>query len=149
MKISAQEEYGLRIMLSIARSEQTQGLTISDISTLENISTSNTAKLLRILRIANLVQSTRGKSGGYLLARPAEDISIAELMEVLGGKLFDDSFCENYSGLGKLCTNSVNCSLRSLWSVIKYSVDNALNGISLADLCAPEGQFKEKITSNI
>lgn len=148
MKISAQEEYGLRIMLSIARSENEQGLTISEISTRENISSSNTAKLLRILRMANLVKSTRGKSGGYFLARPAQEITIAELMEVLGGKLFDDSFCENYSGLGKLCTNSVDCSLRSLWSVIKFSLDKTLNGISLADLCAPEGQFKEKMASN-
>ena len=149
MKITAQEEYGLRIMLSIARHSTECGMTISEIGRKENLSDSNAAKILRVLRIANLVESTRGKCGGYTLARPAEEISVSELMEVLGGKMFGDDFCASHSGLGKLCTNSVDCSLRSLWSVIQFNLDKVLSGITLADLCAPEGAFTAQMKSAI
>ena len=86
MKITSTEEYGLRIMLTIARNENEQGMTIEDISKEEGISSTYAAKLLRLLRIEGFVESSRGKSGGYTLSRDASEIGVADLLSVLGGK---------------------------------------------------------------
>lgn len=136
MKISAQEEYGLRILLQIAKTDNKNGLTISDISTAEGITSHNVAKLCRILRMAGFIKSSRGKGGGYALARSAQSISIADVLNVLGGRLFESDFCSNHSGSLQLCTNSVDCSIRSLWQVLQVSIDNVLNSLSLQDLIA-------------
>ncbi|HWW94152.1 MAG TPA: Rrf2 family transcriptional regulator, partial [Vicinamibacteria bacterium] len=70
MKLSSQEEYGLRCLLQLGREGEGRSLTIAEMSQREGISTPNVAKIMRILRRAGLVLSTRGKSGGYTLARP-------------------------------------------------------------------------------
>jgi len=134
MKITAQEEYGLRIILRIARSNNATGTTISCISKDEGLTTHNVAKLCRILRMREYIKSTRGQSGGYMLAKSADKINIGELLDVLGGRLYDANFCENHAGVGSLCTNSVECSIRSLWGILQFSVDRVLNNITLKDL---------------
>ncbi|HQU59205.1 MAG: Rrf2 family transcriptional regulator [Phaeodactylibacter sp.] len=139
MKISAQDEYGLRILLRIARSDSEDGLSIPQLSELEGLSASYVAKLTRTLRLASFIQSTRGQKGGYILSRPAEEIRINDVLVALGGALFDESFCEGHSGAFRICTNSVDCSVRSLWRVVQRAVDQVLNQVSLADLMASEG----------
>ncbi len=68
MKISAQEEYGLRCLLQLARAESVgESLTLAQIARLEGISVANAGKLMWILTKAGLVQSQRGTKGGYSL----------------------------------------------------------------------------------
>ena len=69
MKISAQEEYGLRCLLQLARLEDGESLTLGQIAEREGISGANAGKLLWLLSKAGLVQSVRGNRGGYRLAR--------------------------------------------------------------------------------
>ena len=64
MKFSAQEEYGIRLLLQIAKSKSSNGLTIPEISELEGISTANAGKILRKLRLAGFIESARGQTGG-------------------------------------------------------------------------------------
>jgi len=72
MKISAQEEFGLRCLLQLARAEtHRESLTLGQIAVLEGISVANAGKLMWILNKAGLVQSQRGTKGGYRLSRPA------------------------------------------------------------------------------
>lgn len=139
MKISAQDEYGLRILLRIGRSDSEDGLSIPQLSELEGLSASYVAKLTRTLRLAGLIQSTRGQKGGYVLSRRPEEIRINDVLAALGGVLFDDGFCEGHSGAFRICTNSVDCSVRSLWRVVQQAVDQVLNQVTLADLMGSEG----------
>ena len=75
MKITAQEEYGLRCLLRLARVEPDQPpLTIPEIAADEKLSVPNVAKLLSVLRQAGLIESVRGRTGGYRLARPPADV---------------------------------------------------------------------------
>jgi Rrf2 family transcriptional regulator, iron-sulfur cluster assembly transcription factor len=99
MKFSTQEEYGLRCLLRISKAESPNGLTIPEISQLEGLSASNVGKILRLLRLGGFIESARGQTGGYKLARPAEEIVVGEVLEVLGGKLFQDNFCFDHSGM--------------------------------------------------
>jgi Rrf2 family transcriptional regulator, iron-sulfur cluster assembly transcription factor len=138
MKITAQEEYGLRILIRIAGCRDREGMSIPQLSAAEGLSSHYVAKLTRILRMEGYINSTPGNKGGYVLAMPAEKININDVLKALGGALFDVKFCGSHSGTMKLCTNSVDCSSRSLWQMIQYIVDRFLDKITLHDLVKKE-----------
>ena len=138
MKITAQEEYGLRILVRIAGCRDEEGMSIPQLSEAEGLSPHYVAKLTRLLRMEGFINSTPGYKGGYVLARPAKEIVINELLKALGGALFDKEFCGLHSGTLKLCTNSVDCSTRSLWQMIQFTVDKLLDKITLYDLVNTE-----------
>lgn len=140
MKITAQEEYGLRILIRIARCKDTAGMSIPQLSEAEGLSSHYVAKLTRILRMAGFINSTPGHKGGYVLSRPSREIAIRGVLEALGGVLFDKRFCQSHSGAMRLCTNSVDCSARSLWQMIQYTVDQLLDKISLHELVNTEDE---------
>ncbi len=155
MKFSTQEEYGIRCLIRISKSGSPNGLTIPEISKMEGLSTANVGKILRILRLGNLVESARGQTGGYKLTRPPENIIISDVIDVLGGRLFKEGFCDDYTGAFNTCTNSVDCSIRSLWSTIQNMLDGVLSKITLKDLLGNEKQvinlvsnYTNKITSD-
>ena len=138
MKITAQVEYGLRIMVRITRCADEKGLSIRQLSEAEGLSTNYVAKLSRLLRIKGLINSTRGHMGGYVLAKPAAAITVNEVLKALSGKLFDKTFCDSHSGIMTLCTNSVDCSIRSLWSMMQRTLDTLLDKVTMADMVKNE-----------
>ena len=140
MKITAQEEIGLRIMLRVANCGNDSGLSIPQLSEAEGISIPYVAKLTRLLRIDGFINSTPGNKGGYVLARPAQEIPINKVVKSLGGPLFDEDFCGSHAGALKLCTHSVDCSSRSLWQMVQYVVDQFLDNVTLHDLVNPENR---------
>ena len=146
MKISAQDEYGLRILLQIARAHPEEGLSLSQISELENISQAYAAKLTRSLRMAGFIQSMRGHKGGYILALPTEEIKVNHVLKAMGGVMYDEKFCGQHAGTLSLCTNSIDCSLRSLWTILQYNMDKLLDQISLKDLMDPEVQVNSNLS---
>jgi len=145
MKINKQDEYGLRILLRIARGNAQIGLSIPQLSELEGMSQPYVGKIARMLRLAGFVESTRGQKGGYVLAKSPEQIIIKDVISSLGGNLFTKDFCDQHSGEIKFCTNSVDCSIRSLWTILQYTVDKVLANISLNDLIGNEGDAREKL----
>ncbi|MBS1724519.1 MAG: Rrf2 family transcriptional regulator [Armatimonadetes bacterium] len=134
MKFSAQEEYGLRCLSTLAKEGPGGFLTIPTISKREGLSHSHVAKLLGILREAGFIVSVRGQSGGYMLARPVDQIAVRDVLSSLGGRLFDDSFCERHTGNLPDCVHESDCCFRPLWSRLQNAVDNALEGMTMADL---------------
>ena len=138
MKITAQEEYGLRILLRIAGCRDAEGMSIPQLSEAEGIGPHYVAKLTRILRLEGFINSTPGYKGGYILAKPAKEIIINDVLKGLGGALFDKKFCGSHTGTLRLCVNSVDCSSRSLWKMIQYTVDQLLDKITLNDLVSQE-----------
>ena len=138
MKITAQEEYGLRLLIRIAGCHTEEGMSIPQLSEAEGLSTHYVAKLTRILRIAGFINSTPGYKGGYLLAKPSNKIIINKVLKALGGSLFDTEFCGLHTGTLKLCTHSVDCSSRSLWQMIQFTVDELLDKVTLDDLVNSE-----------
>ena len=138
MKITAQEKYGIRILIRIARCADEGGLSIPQLSEAEGLTAHYVAKLTRQLRLGGFLKSTPGQKGGYVLSRPTSEININEVLKTLGGALFDAAFCAAHIGALNLCTNSVDCSARSLWKIIQFTVDQLLNKMTLADLCGKE-----------
>lgn len=138
MKITAQEEYGLRLLVRIAGCKDVNGMTIRQLSEEEGLTSHYIAKLSRILRMKGFINSTPGFKGGYVLAMPAKDIIIKDVLVALGGALYDKNFCASHAGDLNLCTNSVDCSARSLWKMIQFTVDQLLEKVTLQDLVKTE-----------
>jgi len=147
MKITSQEEYGLRILLRIAKCPDKEGMTIQVLAAAEGLSIPYVAKLTRMLRMEGFINSTPGNKGGYILARPADLINVNEVLKILGGSLFEKSFCSDYSGILKLCTNSVDCSIRSLWQMIQVNIDQLLDNISLRELINSETKSDQMLSA--
>jgi len=140
MKLSSQEEYGLRCLLQLARAGAGAALTIAEMSQREGISAPNVAKIMRILRRAGLVRSTRGKSGGYHLARPAAEVRALDVLAALGGRLFDPGFCDRHAGVEAHCLNTRDCSIRPVLRGLQDAVDQVLEELTLASLLASESE---------
>jgi len=145
MKINAIDEYGLRILIRIAKAEESDGLSISQLSELEGLSSAYIAKITRILKAGGLINSTRGHKGGYVLALHPQEISIKMALQALGGALYDPSFCADHSGEKKFCNNSVDCSVRSLWRMVQATMDQLLIQVTLHDLMGTESSSTSKL----
>src|SRR5262245_44179586 len=144
MKLTAQEEYGLRCLLRVAAAGES--LTIPEIGRAEALSIPYVAKLMRVLRQGEFVKSVRGQAGGYILARSPEDIRVGEVLDALGGRLFQPGFCDQYPGLKRTCTHDIDCSIRSLWRAVQSAVDVALTGITLQDLLQRESAMNVRLS---
>jgi Rrf2 family protein len=144
VKITAQEEYGLRCLLTLARAPQGCS-TIGEVAAAEALSPAYAAKLLALLRRAGFVKSTRGANGGQKLARPAAQINLAAVLAALSGPLFSTDFCARHPGAHDVCVHIEDCSIRSVWRSVESALQEVLRDISLADLLRPERAFATPI----
>ena len=147
MKLSTQEEYGLRCLLNLARRGHRESLTIPEISRAEGLSIANVAKLMRVLRLGGLVQSERGQSGGYTLSRSPEKITIRSVLDVLGGPFYGPAFCNRHSGREESCAHMDDCTLRPLWSKVQIALSEVFERTSLQDLLCSEEEMSRRIES--
>ena len=111
MKVSAQEEYGLRCLMQLAPLGAGEFLTLGQIAEREGLSQANAGKVLWLLNKAGLVTSIRGTKGGYMLARPAAEIRLSEIIKVLDeGEV--DGHCKTYPGVLDSCLHTGDCGIR-------------------------------------
>ena len=135
MKLSSQEEYGLRCLLRLAQQPAGDSLTLLESGVAEEISAHNVAKYLRLLRQGGFVDSERGQHGGYTLAGTPESMVVGEVLAALGGRLFEPTFCDQFAGVASACQHSmVDCSLKDLWSRVQNAVDEVLSKTMVGDL---------------
>lgn len=150
MKFTSQEEYGLRLLVRLGYAHHRGiGLTIPEISSKEHISEHNVAKTLRILRLGGFLESERGRLGGYTLTRNPDQIIIGDVMNVLGGKFFDPSYCESHSPDLTFCNHTPDCTIRSFWKILQNSIDKVMNNLKLSDLMGTEKYFFEETNKKI
>jgi Rrf2 family transcriptional regulator, iron-sulfur cluster assembly transcription factor len=142
MKITAQEEYGLRCLLKVASAPEGGSTTLPEIAAAEGLSVPYAAKLLSQLRQTGFVESVRGRSGGYRLALPPEKIGLGSLLLALGEPLFDEpGYCEKHAGTAdgvSSCVHHGGCSLRPLWLTLEQWIRHSLDQVTLADLVHSE-----------
>lgn len=152
MKISAQEEYGLRCLLRVAKSE-TGVATLPEVASAEGLSIPYVAKLMAVLRNAGVLESVRGRSGGYRLAKSAEEIGLGSLLLILGEPLFDESdYCQRHAGTeapNGVCLNKATCTLKSLWQTLEHWMRHVLDQVRLADLIRDEGRITDLLRERL
>ena len=143
MKISAQEEYGLRCLVQLANLDEKETLTLPEIAKREGISQANAGKLMWLLSKADFVKATRGTKGGYSLARPSEEVYLSEVIKVLDQDEIE-GHCESYTGVKDLCVHTGDCGIRPVIVGLHEIVQNALSSITLAQLVGTEKKVDER-----
>lgn len=143
MKLTAQEEYGLRCLITVARRSPTpeaQAISIRDVALAEGLSLDYAAKLMRVLRQGDLVTSERGAAGGYRLSRPADQMRLSDVLRALDTPLYSSEFCDAHSGQADLCVHRQGCAMQAVWSSIQAAVDDVCARLSVQDLLGPQAE---------
>lgn len=149
MKITSMEEYGLRCMLQLALSDSDGPMSVSEVAQNEGLSTEYAGKLLNMLRQAELVESVRGRHGGFVLARPSDDINLADILRVFSSDLFDEEYCTRHAGSAEICVHETSCAVRSLWSVLSSMVNSTLESMTLMDLACGEAHVEQDLHTQL
>lgn len=146
MKVTAQEEYGLRclIQLAIARGEK-RALTAAEIAEWEGLGTPFVGKILATLKAGGLVTSERGAKKGFLLSRTPDAIMLDEVLTVLGGRLFTGAYCDEHTGKRDDCVHKSACNVRPVWGSLELIMSSVLRRVSLADLLGSESAIRSLI----
>lgn len=130
MMISTKGRYALRVMLDLA--DQAEGyLSLKEIADRQQISVKYLESIAAILNRAGLVRSQRGKDGGYCLARPAGEITAAEVLRLTEGTLSPVA-CPSLEG--NPCQRAETCKTLPLWRVLDETIDRTLSSVTLEDL---------------
>ena len=153
MKLSTKGRYGLRAVLDLALNGTKEAVALSSIAERQNISISYLEQLIAKLRKAEIVRSTRGARGGYVLARPAEEISVGEILRCLEGDLSPVD-CAEIMGGEVTCSASDICVTKYVWKRINDSINEAVDNLMLSELvaegqCMQEKQTKTKKKENL
>lgn len=130
MMISTKGRYALRVMLDLAG--QAEGyLSLKEIADRQQISVKYLESIAAILNRSGLVRSQRGKDGGYCLARPAGEITAAQVLRLTEGTLSPVA-CPILEGTP--CQRAETCKTLPLWRVLDETIDRTLSSVTLEDL---------------
>jgi len=127
MRFSTKAEYGLKAMTNLAQCFPKQK-TIGEIAKEENISQKYLERLMGILRDGEVVNSSKGKQGGYALARDPKKIPVGEIIELLDGEIAP------MRCVGKFCSAKNNCPSSIVWSKLGIQIKETLYNIKLNNL---------------
>lgn len=131
MKISTRGRYAIRFLLDIGEREENGFITLKEIAERQDISRKYLEQIVPILNQAGLLKANRGYKGGYRLGRPAQEITVAEVLRATEGSLVSNPCQEKPSGD---CVRMANCPSTKLWQGLEKVVNDYLEGITLADL---------------
>ncbi|MCI5869409.1 MAG: Rrf2 family transcriptional regulator [Dorea sp.] len=132
MKLSTKGRYGLRAMIDLARYSEKEPVSIGSVAARQDISERYLEQLVALLKKAGLVKSIRGATGGYVLAKKEEEISVGDILRALEGSLEPVKCAAFYSEDG--CTAADGCVTKYVWQKINDSINQTVNEIMLDEL---------------
>ena len=136
MKLSTRAKYGLKALIDLGLYSEKEAVSLQSIAGRQNISVSYLEQLMA------LVKSVRGAAGGYFLGRPAEEISVGDILRVLEGGL-EAATCPGTEGDGG-CQGSDLCVAKLVWKRINDSITDAVDTLMLSELIEESRRIHEK-----
>jgi Rrf2 family protein len=136
MKLSAKSDYAARAVIGLARRYQSgESLRVEDLAVEQGIPPNYLTQILIELKSKQIVKSMRGKEGGYLLARPPSDITLADVLRCVHGEVFDSP-----------ALSDPHCppELRAAWRALQETLDKTAEAITFQNLL-DQGRDKEKM----
>lgn len=135
LRVSTRGEYGVRLMVYLARNYGGNPCSLTEISMSEGLELQQQylEQLVRSLRQHGLVESTRGAHGGYRLARAPEEMRMSEIVRALEGPIAP-MICATEGEMAVICDRLEGCSTHFLWARVRDAVTATLDAITLADL---------------
>jgi len=134
LRLSKFADYGTQVMAYMAKDRAVHSA--SEVSATLGIAIPTVSKILKMLVRENLVASSLGAKGGYMLARDPSEISLAEIINAMDGPI---SITE-CSSTTTSCERESTCSTRSNWQGINHIIHDALNKVNLAQMITPKSQ---------
>lgn len=147
MKLSTKGRYGLRAVLDIAVYGREEAVALSCTSEREGISINYLEQLVPKLKKAGILNSIRGAQGGYVLAKPAEEISVGDVLRALEGSLSPVD-CGELDG-EEGCSAAKSCVTKYVWKKISDSINETVDAITLAELVKESNCQKKKKEQNM
>ena len=130
MKLSTRTRYGIRAILEVALNYGKGPVQTKVIAHRQNISVKYLEQLMALLKTGGFVRSIRGSKGGYVLARPPEQIRLSEVFTALEGPIVTVECLENRD----YCDQVADCIARRLWAQVQQAIEGVLNSVSLQTL---------------
>jgi len=148
MMFSTKAEYGVRVMVELARRTGDEPIPLAEIAAHEGLPLAYLEHVVARLRKSGLVESRRGSRGGYMLARPASEITMAEVVHSLEGAIAPIECISEAADGSIVCSRESSpshvCPTKLLWTRVRFSIVNTLRETTLADLLVqpaiPTGQ---------
>jgi Rrf2 family transcriptional regulator, cysteine metabolism repressor len=141
MMFSTKAEYGVRVMVELARRAGEEPIPLAEIAERGGLPLAYLEHLVARLRKAGLVDSRRGSRGGYLLARSPTEITMAEVVEALEGSIAPIECISEAADGSIVCSRESSldhvCPTKLLWTRVRLSIISTLRETTLADLLAP------------
>jgi Rrf2 family transcriptional regulator, cysteine metabolism repressor len=149
MMFSTKAEYGVRVMAHLARNDGDVPISLGSIAEAEGLPLAYLEHLVQRLRRAGLVESRRGAHGGYSLARPADAISMADVVRALEGEIAPIECISSAADGSLVCAREGDpghdpCPTKLLWTRVQGSIVRTLGDMTLADLVRPTPQKKKE-----
>lgn len=144
MRITTWAEYGLICAVHLARRAGGGPVTGRDIAAREKLPGDYVEQILLRMRRANIVTSTRGARGGYVLARSADSITVRDVIQASELSTFD-LHCVNHPVDAARCAEAENCSIRPVWMLLQQRIDEVLDSVRLSDLLEDEGAVRHRV----
>jgi Rrf2 family protein len=138
MMFSTKAEYGVRVMVELARRGGDEPVPLAEIAEHDQLPLAYLEHLVARLRRAELVTSRRGSRGGYMLARPASEITMAEIVEALEGEIAPIECISSAPDGSLVCSREADgdhvCPSKLLWTRVRFSIVRTLQETKLSDL---------------
>lgn len=132
MKISTKGRYGLRALVDLAVYSEKGPISINSIAARQNISERYLEQLMAMLKKAGLVKSIRGAGGGYLLAKPTEEISVGDVLRALEGNI-EAAACAGLQS-DDVCLTADSCVTKYVWQKINDTINETVDEIMIRQL---------------
>lgn len=142
MTLSTKGRYGLKAMIDLADFSEENPQSIANIAARQSISDSYLEQLMAKLKKAGLITSIRGAQGGYVLARPSEEISVGDILRALEGDLSPVKCMELQGEHG--CEGSDTCVAKNVWKRLDASIQNAVDSMWLSELVEDNRRLREQ-----
>lgn len=129
MKLSTKTRYAVRALLDLKNNFKNSPISIKEIAARENISERYLENIFHELKKASILDSTKGKGGGFKINTPLSKLTLLQLIEILEG----DLHIVDCTGDHKVCDNK-DCKSRALWNLINEKMKDTLSEIKLSDI---------------
>jgi Rrf2 family iron-sulfur cluster assembly transcriptional regulator len=133
--VSTRGDYASRALLSLAlRAEEQAPTSVRDLAERTGLPQPYLEQILLALKGAGIVRSKRGVGGGYVLARPSEEITLGEIVSAVDGPIMVGDFGEPHQN--GACDHEGQCALLAVWSEVGDHMRHHLDSFTLADMVA-------------
>ena len=148
LRLSRMADYGIVLLVQFVQDESGSARSAAELAEATGISVPTVSKCLKVLAKAGILESQRGVKGGYLLARPATKVSLAEAIRALDGPISLTVCCQRDEDAECKCELQEGCIVKVNWRKINSALEQALASVPLSEMANPNSEVVPSPSGN-